>query len=354
MYKLGILLIVVGCSFSCNTGKEERKTSTAPRIKKKTKLESPAQNQTLKRGDEISFEISSKNHTIDSVTLKAGEVSFSTTASNFRHILPTKKVGIIKIRLTAHVDGEKETHFRNVIVLPEKAPKILTYEVINTFTHQKEDFTQGLLISGGNIYESTGQRGRSSVKKKNIKSGETLQQTNLPSNVFGEGLALLNNEFFQLTYTSGQCLVYNQKLEKIRSHKYQGEGWGLTAYQDKLLMTDGSEKIYIRNSQNFSIIDELHVYDNTGKCDSLNELEIVNGYLYANVWFDNHVLVIDPQTGAVVQKIDFNGLLTSEEEAEADALNGIAYDQDQDKLYVTGKYWPKLFEVKLISKNLLQ
>ena len=168
------------------------------------------------------------------------------------------------------------------------------------------------------------------------------------------GLALINGLFYQLTYRENVCFVYDATFEKVSEFSYSGEGWGICAYNGNLLMTNSTEKIVIRDPKTFSILDEFEVYDNTGKVDAINELEIIDGMIYANVYLEDYIVVIDPETGTVIRKIDMTGLLKSEESEDVDVLNGIAYNQTNDRIYVTGKWWPKLFEVKFVPKNLAQ
>jgi glutamine cyclotransferase len=237
-----------------------------------------------------------------------------------------------------------------VVVLPENSPEALTYTVENAYPHNTEDYTQGLLIRDGFLYESTGQRGSSTFKKKNLTSGETLKTVNLDSEFFGEGLATLNEEFFQLTWTSGKGFVYDSDMNQIRTFSYQTEGWGLTSLDGMLVMSDGTEKLYFMEPAGFTVQQELEVYNNQGKVENLNEMEVIDGLIYANVYQEDLIVVIDPKTGEVLREITLTGLLSEAEAKEADVLNGIAYDEKTGKIYVTGKWWPKLFEVTFKPK----
>ena len=187
--------------------------------------------------------------------------------------------------------------------------------------------------------------------KKEIETGKVLNQINLSDDFFGEGLAILNDQFYQITYTSGACFVYDKNFERLKSFNYEGQGWGLTEYNGNLLMTNSKEKIFVREPQNFSVINEFDVYTDKGKMDSINELEVIDDLIYANVYLEDFIVAIDPETGVVKRKIDLSGLLTESEKEKADVLNGIAYDKDSGRIFVTGKWWPKLFEVKFIPKN---
>ncbi len=347
------IAIIAFLLFSCgDNGKKERPAS--PRIKKETKVIGPKQNQKFFEGQPVPFEFEAKNAVIDSVQVELNGNKTIYTGTKFEVTLTSKKVGIRRIKSTVYFGGKKETHYSKVIVLPTQSPTEYTYEIVNTYPHNTEDYTQGLLISEGFLYESTGQNGSSSLLKKNIESGEVLQQLNLSDDFFGEGLAYVNDQFYLLTYHAETCFVYDKSFERVNSFPYEGEGWGLTEFDGNLLMTNSTNKIIVREPATFTIIDELEAYDPDGKVDAINELEVINGLVYANVYQEDYIVVIDPETGAVVQKIDMSGLLTAGEKNSADVLNGIAYDEQNDRIFVTGKLWPKLFEVKFTPKNEVQ
>lgn len=341
--------------FACGESKKPERPAS-PRIRKDTKVITPKQNQKFTLGEGTSFEIKATDVSIDSIRVEFDSELLTFTEAKFEIPVTSEKVGSKRFKTTVFFNGKKETHSTKVIYLPSSAPEEYSYEIVNTYPHDKEDYTQGLLITDGYLFESTGQNGTSRLEKKVIETGETIQQINLSDDFFGEGLALVEDQFYQITYTSGACFVYNQDFEKVNSFSYKGEGWGLCEYMGNLLMTNRTEKIAVRNPKTFSIIDEIEVYDNNGKIDSVNELEIIDGMIYSNVYLEEYILVIDPNTGAVVKKIDMSNLLTESEAAEIDVnggsvLNGIAYDSEKDRIFVTGKLWPKLYEVKFIPKN---
>lgn len=352
MLKISSTLLIIILLFSCGENKSKSERVSSPRVKKETKIISPEQNQKLIRGSNIKVEISSsEENKIDSIIVSLGNEEIVFKQTTFEMTFPTRKVGSWKLKSQVFFGGKSETHYTKVIVLPENAPEQLTYEVVNSYPHDMGDYTQGLLINDGFLYESTGQEGESAFKKKNLKTGESLQAVNLSDDLFGEGLALLNEEFYQITWKAGQGFVYNMNMEQIRTFTYQTEGWGLTDYNDQLIMTTSKETIAFIEPKSFTILDQIEVYDNIGKVDSLNELEVIDGLIYANVYLEDYVVVVDPRTGEVLKKIDFSGLLSKSEKINTDVLNGIAYDQATGRIFVTGKYWPKLFEVKLISKK---
>jgi len=345
---LGSMLLV-----SCGDGKEDANNKpVTPRVKKNTKFDSPTQNQEFVRGTLIPISISSSDDPIDSVVLIVDGNTTAYNSSSFEMSLPSRKVGTWSIRAKVYCAGVSETHFRKVVILPENPPIEMTYSVINTYPHDTDDYTQGLLIEKGLLYESNGQRGESTFKQKNLLTGESNKVVNLDDNLFGEGLAFINDEFYQLTWTSGQGFVYNADMEQVRTFSYPMDGWGLTTYGDQLILTDGSEKLYFMEPSSFTVQSELEVYDHEGKVKALNELELIDGKLWANVFLTDDIVVIDPETGEVLQRIDMSGLLTNEEAARADVLNGIAVDPATGKIYVTGKDWPKLFEISIQEKTI--
>ena len=351
MIRLSYVIFVFLIFAGCKEGKEESKKTSSPRIRKNTTVVLPKQNQTFTRGTSINVSLqSSEGFTIDSVQVTIGDTSSVFKTANFDVTIPSRRVGSWRLLIKVFSGASSETHYRTVLILPENAPEELSYQVINTYPHATEDYTQGLLIKEGYLYESTGQRGKSTFKKKNIKTGETIKVVNLAADLFGEGLSEINEEFYQITWTSGKGFVYNKEMEQVRTFNYQMEGWGLTTLGKELVLTDETEKLYFIDPASFTIQRELEVYDHKGKVEALNELEAIDGMIYANVYQEDYIVVINPETGEVVQRIDFSGILTPEEAQRADVLNGIAYDKDAGKIYVTGKWWPKLFEVTFQPK----
>lgn len=214
--------------------------------------------------------------------------------------------------------------------------------------HDPLAFTQGLLWHAGRLYESLGLRGRSAVREVEIATGRVLRQRELPSDQFGEGLALVGGRFFQLTWQEG--IVHTWRLgdfAPLGDFRYRGEGWGIAWDGERLLQSDGSDVLRFRAPEDFRETGELHV-TLAGRPEAyLNELEVVDGWIYANLWQSNQIVRIDPKSGAVAEVYDATGLLSDEEAAKADVLNGIAWNPERKVFYITGKLWPKLFEVDL-------
>ena len=224
------------------------------------------------------------------------------------------------------------------------------YTVVHAYPHDPNAFTQGLVVVDGNLYESTGRQGHSSVRTVDLATGWVLKQYDLPQEYFGEGLTEWGDTLVQLTWTSGVAFVYDRStLTLRRTFHYTGEGWGLTHDSTSLILSDGSAVLRFFDPSSFREIRRLGVRDeNNRSVKNLNELEYVRGEIYANIWHENRIARISPQTGRVLGWIDLSGLLQPEQVSDPEAvLNGIAYDKKTDRLFVTGKLWPKLFEIKV-------
>ncbi len=225
----------------------------------------------------------------------------------------------------------------------------LRVEVIATYPHDPQAFTQGLVWDGGILYESTGLYGSSSVRRVDPMSGRVLLRRAIDPGLFSEGLALFGDHLILLSWQEGIALVLElTALEIVDQHTYPGEGWGLTHDGRRLVMSDGSDVLTLRNPTDFRALSTLAVTLDGHPVSQLNELEVAQGQIYANVWQQDFLVRIDPQTGKVNAVIDASGLLTPEESQRADVLNGIAYDPVSQTFWITGKLWPKLFQVRFI------
>ena len=228
------------------------------------------------------------------------------------------------------------------------------YEIVAVYPHDATAYTQGLLWHDGYLYEGTGHSGTSRLRKVDPQTGEAVQQVALPSEYFGEGIALLGDRIFQLTWLSKRGFIYDAaSFERVGEFRYDTEGWGLTTDGTHLIMSDGSANLFFLDSRSQEVVRTLRVHEDGDGINNLNELEYIGGLVYANVWHSDVVLKIDPLSGAVVSRIDFSELLAGERPRSPEAvLNGIAYNPDDGHLYVTGKLWPKLFEIRLTSGGL--
>jgi glutamine cyclotransferase len=232
------------------------------------------------------------------------------------------------------------------------APPIYSYNIINVYPHDRNAYTQGLIFLDGIFFEGTGLRGRSALRKVEVETGRVLQQIALPPQLFGEGITIFDESLFQLTWKARQGFEYNKDTFEItRTFTYPTEGWGITHDGEQLIMSDGSANLYFWDPETLEEIGRVQVFDNQGPVVRLNELEYIHGEVFANVWLTDWIARIDPDTGQVVGWIDLSGLLTAEDRSQTvDVLNGIAYDAEGDRLFVTGKFWPKVFEIELVER----
>ncbi len=243
---------------------------------------------------------------------------------------------------------------KKIKVLAEKSPDVYTYEVVNIFPHDKTSFTQGLEFKNDTLYEGTGRKGQSILRKIDYKTGKVLQQIDLDNSVFGEGLTVLHDKVYQLTWQSGLGYVYNKSdLSKIETFSYgkSKEGWGLCNDGKKIYKSDGTEKIWILNPENLTEVDFIETVTNKSIFNKANELEYVDGKIYANVWQKESMMIIDAASGAIEGVVNFGGLKEKvEQHSQLDVLNGVAYHPERKTFFVTGKNWDKLFEVNIIKK----
>ena len=228
-----------------------------------------------------------------------------------------------------------------------------TCRIVHVYPHDPEAFTQGLVFVDGHLYESTGRNGKSSVRMVDLQTGRILQHYDLPAEYFGEGLTDWDSNLVQLTWTSGEGFVYDRfSLALKHTFQYKGEGWGLTHDFKHLILSDGTPVLRFLDPESFSEIRHITVTDERGLAvDNINELEYIHGEIYANIWHTDQIIRISPRTGKILGRIDLTGLIDRTEVPNPEAvLNGIAYDAKQDRLFVTGKLWPKLFEIKIVRQ----
>src|SRR5947209_3689981 len=227
-----------------------------------------------------------------------------------------------------------------------------TYEVVNTFPHDPADYTQGLIFHDGALIESTGLEGRSTLRRVELQTGRVLQKADVPRFYFAEGMTLFGGKIYQLTWKAEKGFIYDpQTFQKTGEFTYTGEGWGLTHDADSLILSDGTNQIRFIDTDNYKVKRTISVLDEGRPLEEINELEYVHGEIFANVWHDDRIARIDPQTGRINGWVDMTGLLKPGEATDEEAvLNGIAYDEQGDRLFVTGKLWPKLFEIRLKQK----
>jgi glutamine cyclotransferase len=231
---------------------------------------------------------------------------------------------------------------------------VFGYQIVNVYPHSSLAFTQGLVYDEGVLYEGTGLYGRSTLRRVDLETGRVLEQTHLENTLFGEGVALWKDRIIQLTWQSGRGLVYGKEnLTEIGNFSYPTEGWGITSDNKSLIMSDGTDILHILDPESFAEKGQIKVTANGTPLKGLNELEYIKGQIYANVWPTNWIVIISPESGEVKGKINLQGILQERDiqGSVVDVLNGIAYDELEDRLFVTGKLWPKLFEIKLFLQK---
>ncbi len=265
------------------------------------------------------------------------------------------KLGKHAISATVFFGDQQKKLTNTIVFLAEKSPEIYTYQVINEYPHDEKAFTQGLEYQDGYLYESTGHNGESSLRKVELTTGKVLQKIDLDKKYFGEGMTIFKDKIFMLTWQHKIGFVFNlSTFEKESEFNYtqSKEGWGLTHNAEKLIKSDGTEKIWFLNGETGAEESFIEAYTIDRPVDKLNELEFINGKIYANVWQRNSIVIINPQTGALEGIADLKGLQDKSGQTGDDkVLNGIAYDAANDRLFVTGKNWNKLFEIKFQKKQ---
>ncbi len=237
--------------------------------------------------------------------------------------------------------------------LANTKPTSYTYEVVKVYPHDENAFTQGLVIEDSILYESTGLYGNSSLRRVDLETGDVLQMYVLPPKLFGEGITVFGERIIQLTWRNKTGFVYNKhSFELLQKFSYPTEGWGITNDGSQLIMSDGTSTLYFLNPETFEEIGQVEIYDSdSNPVTSLNELEYINGKVYANIWREEKIAIVDHHTGQVTGWIDLTGIYHQGTYNPSSVLNGIAYDELGDRLFVTGKLWSKLFQIKLTAVN---
>ncbi len=355
---IGALLLVGIISF-CGPQKSDQRTPSRKKSKKgpslNVKLDKPSP---VSYGDTIQLTFSFSDTSAQDVTYNITQIdgSFALETKSKTISIPTSQLGGGSIRMKCEAilsNGLKSSRYKELDILAPEKPRSWELKVLKKYHHDRESFTQGLEVVDGVLYEGTGNYGGTRLRKLEIETGKVLQEMPLEDDIFGEGITVFNDKLYQLTYKSSRAFVYDAAtLEREREHAFDfhtGEGWGLTHNDSVLIASDGSPFLYFLNPANFSELKRIKVFDNLGEIELLNELEYRNGALYANIYTSAEILIIDPKTGLVTDRIVARGIV---DQADAtrnmDVLNGIAFNPKTGNMLVTGKYWSKLYEVQMV------
>lgn len=319
---------------------------------------SPSQGDNIYLGDDIKIKLDLiANVKLDSVAYFVDGKMIAKSTSTDSVLLKTADLPLGYRMVTAIItQGDvKDTINTNIVLTTKRTPTKLAYKVVQTFPHDTSAYTEGLSYIEGKLLESTGEKGASQLKYVELKSGRTLQKTQLDPQYFGEGSLKIGDKIIMLTWQENLGFVFDAKtFKQIGTFPYQQsrEGWGLTFDGKNILRSDGTNRIWKMNAQNFQEEGYIEVYDQNGALDSLNELEYINGKIYANVYLTNKIVVINPQNGEVEAEIDLTELVPknffkTSDEVQNNVLNGIAWDVKGKRLFVTGKKWPKLYQIEI-------
>jgi glutaminyl-peptide cyclotransferase len=357
------VLTVLSWALSCS-GRSHVREEVPARISEPTAAEERVAVQMLAPDENTGFRLNEPIRVALSLTARSRVpdsmvVSFDSrrvatlTTEPWEYTIPpeyTVLTGRKSIKVTAWRNSKPAASLtRFMIIYADKAPEKYGYTIVRTYPHDREAFTQGLFYHEGILYEGTGQESGSSLREVELETGKVLRQHNLDPSLFGEGITLYNDRIFQVTWENKVGFVYDRATFKVLNRiYYPGQAWGLTTIGNRIVMSDGSNVLYFYEPESFTALSRLEVYDDKKKVDNLNELEFINGEIWANIWMSDQIARIDPETGKVNGYINLAGLLSNNDKRpDTDVLNGIAWDQAGNRIFVTGKRWPKLFEIRV-------
>jgi glutamine cyclotransferase len=320
------------------------------------KLVSPKENTSFRLNDPVRvvLDVVDNDNLPDSVMISFDSKAVVTLKSApWEYTIPaqyTVTTGRKSLKVTAFRGARSQNPVtRFMVIFSDVTPKRYGYRVIHSYPHDDEAFTQGLLYDNGVLFEGTGQKGGSSLREVELQTGKVTREHNLDPSLFGEGIALYHDRIYQVTWEDKVGFVYDKAtFNLINKIYYSTQGWGLTTVNDRIVMSDGSNVLAFYEPDMFTMVSRIEVYDNKKKVESLNELEYINGEIWANIWMSDLIARIDPVSGKVLAYIDLKGILPeSDRPREHDVLNGIAWDHEGNRIFVTGKRWPRLFEISL-------
>ncbi len=339
-------LLIVSCGDDATKSSKKTKAIKVKREKSGVFKFAPNGIKTLlNRGNDINV---AWTDNYDSVQVSIyGKGTYTTNKKSYTVNTNSWRVGRYGMRIVGFREGKKFETRRQIDVCAKDKPKEYKLKVVKKHPHNSDLFTQGLLYKDGMLYEGTGQYGESQLLMNSLKTGKTEKSVNLASNYFGEGITLVNNKIYQITWMSKKAFVYNIEtfaLERTVDYQFY-QAWGVATIGDKIILSDGTATVRILNTDDFSELESFQVFDNNGGVDKLNELEYVDGVLYANVWQKDYIVMIDISTGEVTGKIDCSSIASVNGDRIDNVLNGIAYNPVNRHFYVTGKRWKNLYEV---------
>jgi glutamine cyclotransferase len=344
MLKLKLFAFIVLCVIS-NSCKDDENA-----LKKLFSIENTTLKPILKLEESIDLVLQNKeNKNIDSVIYYINDIKVGAVKGNEKlpFALKNQKLGNQTIKALVYFEGKSIDILSSFSIYASKEPQILNYKIVNTYPHDINAYTQGFEFYNGVLLEGTGQYKESTLRKTDYKSGKVTEQIKLEDQYFGEGITLLKDKIYQLTWKEKKGFVYDAKTFKLeKTFSFETEGWGITNDGEKLYMSDGTEKIYIINPETFKVEDFINVYTNGAKIEAVNEMEWINGRIWANIYQKDAIAVINPKTGAVENVINCSELRSKvTQHPELDAFNGIAYNPATKTYFVTGKNWDKTFEI---------
>jgi glutamine cyclotransferase len=358
IYSFAFLFILGSLTWGgCDSKRSGQRTTQrqAQKVTRITEMELPPRNASFTIGDQVPVYVAGPDTLeIDSLQLffRGQQVGTFLEADTLFVSTANMLPGMGGVRVKVFFDGGKdETHSRQVELVSDIVPARYTYKVINTYPHDVGAYTQGLIYYDGWLYEGTGNYNQSTVRKVRLGNGEVIQSRNNASDIFGEGITIYNGRIYQLSYKAQICFVYDlNTLEEVQKYYYQNkEGWGLTNNADELIMSDGTNILYFLDPEMFTVNRQIEVYNNEGPVKDLNELEYIDGKIYSNRYYTDEIVIIDPFTGKEEGRVDMKGILSiKDRKPSTNVLNGIAWDAENERLFITGKYWPKLFEIELV------
>lgn len=322
-------------------------------VKPDVRLQLDKKDAVYKKGEAITLRMAGKDKDqVEEILFLEGDQSPAVSES-YRFSTDDRLLGKHQLRAVVKTAGQTDTLEAAYTLLAAETPSLLTYKLVNTYPHDPTAYTQGLEFSGDTLFESTGQYGKSSLRRVDYRTGEVLSIKNLERKYFGEGITLFNNRIYQLTWREKVGFVYNKSdfsLEKTFSFNHSAEGWGLCTDGKYFYKSDGTEKIWRLHPETLEEMDYIQIYTNTRAIESVNELEWVQGRIYANIYQRDALAVINPTDGAVEAVIDLSALKKQVTPSkDLDVLNGIAYHEQRGTFFVTGKNWDKMFEIEIAT-----